>query len=124
MISPGHDDTLHFMRQLASNLHQILDGLVHLDLEAGSEAGIEARRAQPADGGQQPPLLGAGALHQGRVQGLAHLVSTGQVKYCDVTLTRTQGRNSSFMAPREVKEVPAWRSNRGRHPVWKPYGAP
>ena len=38
MISPGHDDTLHFMRQLASNLHQILDGLVHLDLEAGREA--------------------------------------------------------------------------------------
>ena len=93
-------------------------------VEAGGEAGVEARHAQPADGGQQPPLLGAGALHQGRVQGLAHLVSTGQVKYCDVTLTRTQGRNSSFMAPREVKEVPAWRSNRGRHPVWKPYGAP
>ena len=38
MITYGHDDSLHFMRQLASNLHQILDGSVHLDLEAGREA--------------------------------------------------------------------------------------
>ena len=46
-------------------------------VEAGCEAGVEARHAQPAHGREQPPLLGAGALHQGRVQGLAHLVTTG-----------------------------------------------
>ena len=38
MISPCHGDTLHFMSQLASNLHQVLDCSVHLDLETGREA--------------------------------------------------------------------------------------
>ena len=37
---------------------------------------------------------------------------------------QTQGTKRSFIAPRLENDSPDWRSSSGRHPVWKPYGAP
>ena len=71
MISPCHDDTLHFMSQLASNLQQVLNCSVHLDLEAGSEA--------DEDSVHRPEVMNNPLLTQGHFLSVIHTLKKHQI---------------------------------------------
>ena len=70
MISPCHGDTLHFMSQLASDLQQVLDGSVHLDLEAGREA--------DEDSVHRPEVMDNPLLIQGHFLRIIHALKEHQ----------------------------------------------